>query len=293
MLYLLYPLNALLMMAFPTALGFVLAKKARSPWNLFGTGAVTFIGSQLVHLPLNAGLTEFFKWLWPLATPQPWHIPFNAVVLGLTAGVCEETARYVGYRFLARQARSFRDALMLGAGHGGIEAIILGLLTGYTFIRLVSLQYTGLDGLGLSGPELELARQQVSAYWSSPAYMAVLGAVERFFTLAVHVSLSVVVLQVFIRRQWRWLALAIGYHALADAATVLLVQLRWHALAIEGVIGLFALGALGILWALRPRDGLIPDELEPVLIAGASALPASPAGAARRARDEIDSSKYA
>ncbi len=293
MLYLLYPLNALLMLLSPIALGVVLARKARAPWNLFGIGAATFIGSQIVHLPLNAGLTEAFRWLWPLPTPKPWHIPFNAAVLGLTAGVCEEMARYVGYRFVARSARAYRDALMLGAGHGGIEAIILGLLTGYTFIRLVSVQYTGLDVLGLSGPDLDLARQQVSAYWSSPAYLAVLGAVERFFALSLHVSLSVLVLQVFVRRQWRWLWAAIGYHALADAATVLLVQLHWPALAVEYVIGLSSLGALGILWALRPRHALVPAEPDPILIAGASALPVSSAGAERRAREQIDNSKYA
>ncbi len=87
MLYILYPLSALLMIALPVVLARVLVNKTRAPWALFGLGAVTFIGSQLVHLPLNAQLTEFFKCLWPNAAPQPWHIPFNAVVLGLTAGV--------------------------------------------------------------------------------------------------------------------------------------------------------------------------------------------------------------
>jgi uncharacterized membrane protein YhfC len=163
MLYLLHALNALLMIALPVALGVTIAKKTRAPWNLFFVGAVTFIGSQVVHLPLNAGLTQFFKWLWPNAAPAPWHIPFNAVVLGLTAGVCEETARYLGYRFLVPQARAYRDGLMLGAGHGGIEAMILGLLTGYTFIQMVSLERTGLDSLGLTATQLEVARQQVIA----------------------------------------------------------------------------------------------------------------------------------
>jgi len=36
-------------------------------------------------------------------------------VLGLTAGLCEESARYIGYRWLIKQARRWRDALMLGA----------------------------------------------------------------------------------------------------------------------------------------------------------------------------------
>lgn len=293
MLYFLYPLNAVLMIALPIILGVIVVNKTRAPWSLFGIGAITFVGSQVVHLPLNAGLTEFFKWLWPNATPQPWHLPFNAVVLGLTAGLSEEMARYIGYRFLAPHARAFRDGLMLGTGHGGIEAIILGLLSGYAFIQMASLQRTGLEGLGLTGAPLELARQQVTAYWASPPYLALLGAVERLFALTVHVSLSVVVLQVFIRRQWRWLVLAIGYHALSDAVAVLLVGWRWQALPIEGAIGLFALGGLAMLWWLRPRDGLIPVQPEPILISGAATLPTPSAPKENSMRDRIDDSRYA
>lgn len=293
MLYILYPLNALAMIAFPIVLAVVFANRTRAPWGLFGLGAVTFIGSQVVHLPLNAELTEFFKWLWPNATPQPWHIPFNAVVLGLTAGVCEEVARYLCYRLLAPRARTFRDGVMLGAGHGGIEAIILGILSGYTFIQMASLQQTGLDGLGLTGAQLDLARQQVSAYWASPAYLAVLGAVERLFSLTLHVSLSVVVLQVFLRHQWRWLGLAIGYHALADGVMILVAQWQWHVLLIEAVVGLFALGGLAALWLLRPADGLIPIEPEPVLTAGAS-VSVRPSGREQsRVQEGIDDSRYA
>ena len=103
MLYILYPLNALLMMGMPIVLGVWLARKTKAPWRLFGIGAVTFIGSQAVHIPLNAGLTLLFKAMWPSTQPQWWHIPFNAVVLGLTAGLCEETARYIGYRWLAQK----------------------------------------------------------------------------------------------------------------------------------------------------------------------------------------------
>ena len=125
MLTIFYPLDALLMIGMPLVLGVWLARKTKAPWLLFGIGAMTFIGSQVVHLPLNTGLTLLFKAIWPSTQPQGWHIPFNAVVLGLTAGLCEETARYVGYRWLAKKARYWRDALMLGAGHGGIEAILV------------------------------------------------------------------------------------------------------------------------------------------------------------------------
>ena len=270
MLYILHPLNALLMIAMPIVFATIVARRWRAPWRLFGIGVITFIGSQVVHLPLNAGLTVLFKSIITDPTPQPWHLPFNAIVLGLTAGLCEESARYLGYRYLAPRARAFRDALLLGAGHGGIEAILLGVYVAYMFLQMVALQQTGTDSLGLDEPQLRTLQQQMTAYWSAPAYLTILGAVERLFALTVHVGLSVVVLQVFVRKQWRWLWLAIGYHAASDATTVWLVQVGWPAPAIEGIVGLFALGALAQHSRQRSgdparRNGVDPDFARVVL----------------------------
>ena len=281
MLYILYSLDALLMIAMPIALGVWLARKTKAPWRLFGVGAVTFIGSQVVHIPLNSGLTLLFKAIWPSAQPQWWHIPFNAVVLGLTAGLCEETARYVGYRWLAKKARHWRDALMLGAGHGGIEAILLGGYVALTFVNMVVLRQMDLTTLGLTGEALAKTQQDVAAYWSAPAYLVLLGAVERLFSLTVHVSLSVMVLQVFTRRNGGWLAVAIGYHLLTDAVAVFGALSHWSPLVIEAVVGMFALVSLAMILSLRPRASRsIPPEPEPVL--DSWRIPVAPAGVERR-----------
>jgi uncharacterized membrane protein YhfC len=293
MLLILYSLNALLMIGMPIGLGLWLACKTKAPWLLFGIGAMTFIGSQVVHLPLNAGLTLLFKAIWPSTQPQWWHIPFNAVVLGLTAGLCEETARYVGYRWLAKNARYWRDALMLGAGHGGIEAILLGGYVALTFVNMIVLRQMDLATLGLTGDALAKAQRDVATFWSVPAYLVPLGAVERLFSLTVHISLSVMVLQVFTRRNTGWLALAIGYHWLTDAAAVFGALSGWPPLVIEAVVGMFALVSLAMILSLRPKgEALVPPEPEPVLIFGA---PQSPWPASNRKADidrQLDESKY-
>src|SRR5688572_30652271 len=117
MLYLTYALNFLLMIALPILLGAFLARRLGVRWSLFGIGAVTFIASQVVHLPLNAGLTALFANQILPNPPLVWKLPFNAIVLGLTAGLCEEIARYVVYRRWIKSARTWREALMFGAGH--------------------------------------------------------------------------------------------------------------------------------------------------------------------------------
>ena len=294
MLYLLYPLNALLMIGLPIALGVWLARKAHAPWLLFGIGAATFVGSQVVHIPLNIGLTALFKAIWPSAQPQPWHIPFNAVVLGLTAGLCEEAARYTGYRWLAKKARYWRDALMLGAGHGGTEAIITGTLAGLALLNMAVARRMDLAAQGLTGERLALAQQQITAYWSAPWYMALMGAVERLFAIVIQVSLAVLVLQVFTRDDWRWLVVAIGYHLAVDAMAVAGLQSGWPVLVIEATIVPFVLVSLAIIFGLRPRgEPLAPPDPQPALVPGTSGVSRRATSRDADAAQQLDNSKYA
>jgi uncharacterized membrane protein YhfC len=281
------------MMGLPVALGVWLAKRMRAPWRLFGIGAVTFVGSQVVHIPLNIGLTVLFQAIWPSAQPQPWHIPFNAIVLGLTAGLCEETARYIGYRWLASKARSWRDALMLGAGHGGTEAMILGVLAGLSFLSMAAARQMDLAAQGLTGERLALAQQQLATYWGAPWYMALMGAAERLFALPIQVSLAVLVLQVFRRNDWRWLVVAIGYHLVVDGMAVVGLQSHWPALIIEAILAVLAVISLAIIWELRPRDEpLVPLETPPTTMPGASDVSRAALEREADARRQLDDSKY-
>ena len=128
MLYLTHALNGLLMIGLPLALGAFLARRLGVGWRLFWIGAVTFVASQVVHLPLNIGLTRVAAGGYLPKPPAEWKLAANAAILGLTAGLCEETARYLVYRWWLKSARTWRDGLMFGAGHGGIEAMIFGTL---------------------------------------------------------------------------------------------------------------------------------------------------------------------
>lgn len=244
-----YSLNALLMILLPIGLGWWVQRRWSLPWKLLGVGALTFVGSQVVRLPLLAGLSWLISTLWP-DFPREWATPFNLVVLSLSAGLFEEGARYMGYRWLAPEARTWPQAVGLGAGHGGIEAVLLGLLTAFTLAQMFILRTTDLSALPIPAEQLTALTTQVEAFWSAEWYLSLLGAVERGFALILHITLSVMVMQVFLRGQRRWLWLAVLWHALANMVGVGVLQAAGP-LAAEGALAVVALVSLGILWRLR------------------------------------------
>ncbi len=251
MLYATHFLNFALMMVMPILLGVFLARRLGLKWGLYLAGAATFVASQIVHIPLNSGLTALFTYRILPAPPVAWRLPFNAVVLGLTAGLCEEIARYLVYRYWIKSARTWREALMFGAGHGGIEAILFGGLAGVAFVQFVTLRNADLSTLPLTAQQVVTLREQITAYWAAPWYATLLGAVERAFTLCFHLSAAVMVLQAFRRKNLLWLGAAILWHAAADAFAVFVVG-TWGVYWAEAVVGAFGAASLAILFALKP-----------------------------------------
>ena len=227
-------LNALLMIVLPLVLGAWLARHYRVPWSLFGWGAVTFIGAQLVLLPLLQILTQSLRGVVTGPFVIQHALLINSVILGLSAGLCEEGARWFAYRFIVPEARSWRQGLMLGAGQGGAEAMILGGLAGYSLVHSI-----------VAGPAP-----------TGQGLLPLLGTVERIFALADDLALSVLVLQVFVRRRWRWLVIAIGWHGLIDGVSVY-ASGHLSALALEGVLACFGVASLTIVVALRPPPGAV------------------------------------
>lgn len=245
-------LNALLMVAMPLALGVFLSKRLRLGWGLFVIGATTFIASQIAHIPFNQFvLSPLMLRLGIAGSKSGWPLLGIALLLGLSAGIFEEGARFLVLRYWAKQARSWKDGLMFGAGHGGAEAIILGILMTLTLAQMIA--YRGADMSQFVAPaQVELATAQVAAFWSAPWYAALLGAVERGFAIVCQVGLATLVMQAFLHRNLAWLAAAIAWHTLIDLAAVF-GSYTLGAYATEALVGLMALASLGIVLGLRPK----------------------------------------
>ncbi len=263
-LVLTYFLNGFLMIAIPISLTIYLTRKFKRGWRLFWIGAATFTFSQVLHIPFNSVLSPYLNHFDVIALPLSFQNLIISVFLGLSAGIFEEISRYVMYRWWAKDARSWGTGLLAGAGHGGIEAIFLGLLVLFGYFQMQIAR--GVDISTLVTPDrVELAKAQIQAYWSAPWYMTLLGAIERMFAIPLQLACSILVLQAFTRRRFYWVGVAIIFHALADGIVVYMSQIGFQPLVIEGIIGLFAVFSIIILLALRqPEPTYVESPISPL-----------------------------
>ena len=276
---------------FPLALGAWLRRRYQVSWLLFAAGAITFGLSQAVHLPLNQALFAF------IGRVDPFPHWATALVLGLTAGICEETVRYAALRWVLRDLRKWRQALMFGAGHGGIEAIVfVGLVVGAVLLNMTTLQGADLNEWTLPAGQAAQLRDQLDAYWGQAWVGPLLAAAERLFSIVFHIGMAVLVLRAVRRSQPAYLLLAMGLHTASNTLALLAVDAGWSLVATEGVVGLFALAGLGIVLASRP--GELAEEARPQVTTSGSGLPPLP-GARRqpctpeeRLRRQVQESKY-
>lgn len=252
---LLFSISILLMILLPVGLAVALRRRQHVPWWLFTVGIATFVASQLVHLPLNYGLERLG--VLPTLPTGGSTLVVAAITLGLTAGLSEELARAAGY-WLVSRARRIEDGVMMGLGHGGIEAMLFGgVLTAATVTALWPLRQADLDSLGLEPAQLAALQQQLSYLAGSPA-IAFAPLLERALAIVLHVVLSLIVLQAFRRRQPLYLVAAILYHAAANASLIYAAQQLDNAWLLEGLVLLMVVP--GFLWAWRFR-GELPSEI--------------------------------
>ena len=213
---------ALLLIVMPLALGAYLVRHFKIGWRLFLIGAVTFVASQIPHIPFNIYiLTPLMAGLGFGPEDGPGlALAGAALMLGLSAGVFEEGARWLTFRFWIRRARTWPEGVGLGSGHGGAEAVITGLIALATLIQLTALRGQDLSAI-VPAEQLAAAEAQIDTYWALPGWVYFFSVVERASALAVQITLSVIVLQAFLRRRrGLWLLAAIGWHALVDAIAV-------------------------------------------------------------------------
>jgi len=211
-------------MANALLLGWWLHRRLAARRSTWFWGVVAFVTSQAVRLLLLIGAT-FAARPYFGGINQATAFWINFTVLTITSGLFEETARYIVLRYGARDARRWRDSVMFGAGHGGIEAI---LIFGFGLVSALTLLLTGdalIAQLQATAPaQVPVLQAQIDAVRSIQPWTLLLGMWERVLAITLHIALSLLVLRAVRDRRWVWWLLAVIWHAAFNAIALLVVR---------------------------------------------------------------------
>ncbi|HEX6288183.1 MAG TPA: YhfC family glutamic-type intramembrane protease [Herpetosiphonaceae bacterium] len=238
---------------FPLLLALWLKRRYHARWLSFFVGITVFTITQiLIRIPivalLGAALQDDLAASVTLRTA--WLIG-----LSFSAGLFEEGGRYLGFRYVLRQHRTWIEGVLFGLGHGGIEAAFLG---GTALIN--ALIIPGLASAALPAEAAQQLQAAQAALAALTPWAVLAAAYERFWAIVLHVGLSLMVLRTANGRGQRWLWLAIVLHGLFNVVAVALNQ-RWGIAAAEASVTLFGIAAL--IFTLRERSAA-PSALTPV-----------------------------
>lgn len=257
--------TALFTILYPILLAVITRRRLGTSWRIFALGMGIFIIFQLAtRIPVISVVEALFG---TQIRSSPWMFAGWLVLLCVTAGLFEETGRYVGYRWMMpRDAKTWPLAVMFGLGHGGIESILLvGVNNLLSFFVL--LFYPAAQRL-LPAEISGVLAQQVAALSAYPVWFPLLAAWERLWTLPVHVALAVVVLQAFRRANIRWLWLAVLLHAAVNLIAVglpALVKLPGNGGSLLSSALVFLIGICAVWAIFRLREAKTQASATPQL----------------------------
>lgn len=186
------------------AIAYWYMKKHPGP-EYFLYGAIFWAVAIGIKLAMDLTITQ------PLQSYFKSTLPILAVVIimslyvGLRTGIFESGITYAMVKYAKLSKMGWNDAVALGIGFGGTEAIVLGALS------LVSMiVYLAIPSLFNTLPQ---ATQDQFALALIP-----LPIIERLFTLFAHVFATVLVVYAVKLSNWHWLALSVGLKTILDGA---------------------------------------------------------------------------
>lgn len=240
--------SLVLIFAFPIGLAIYLCVKRKASFIAVLVGALVFLVTQvLIRIPLLQ-----------LAASMPWYqaMAANLVVLVLflsfTAGLFEETGRYLGFRFLLKHKLETKNALAYGVGHGGFEAIFL---VGLTYINNLAISLMINSGTfdQTVAPALGASAEMVkSLLVNTPPTSYALAGIERVLAILAHIAMSLLVYYAVRYGKVRFYFFALLAHTLMNFISVMIAKQTNNAWLAE----LFMLGvaALSLVLIFRSKQ---------------------------------------
>ncbi len=249
-----------LMVGIPVVLAIILYRRGKGSFRPIWIGAAAFILSQIGHIPFNQFVMLPLLERQGISAAVQEGLPLLVLgaAVGLSAGVFEEVTRFLALKYWLKKEHNDFLPIKYGLGHGGIEAVLTGLLALYALIQVMVL--AGEGALSAFDPDqAALIQSQLEAYWAVPWQQTLLGAWERVSAMMFHVGASIMVYKSIRSKKPLWLLSAVLGHTALNAFVVIYAA-KIDIVTLEGILFLFAAGWLIWAWVVRVQE---PELLNP------------------------------
>lgn len=235
--------SAIVSIGVPITLMIIGKKKYNADISSFLIGAGTFLMfamvlEQILHtlvlgvLGLNAETNEWLYYLYGACA----------------AAVFEETGRIIAMKCVMKKRLNFQNAFMYGAGHGGVEAILIGGLANINgFINMLMINNGTMQASLALLPEEKQAEAftQISALVTTPESYFFASGIERLSAIILQIGLSLIIYKGLKESRKAIAAMAYALHFLVDFVTVVSAP-RLSIWVIELIVFVFAVVVMGV-----------------------------------------------
>lgn len=226
----------------PILAGVWLNKHTLVTWRVITLGSLGYFIVQALLTLMYNGIASLAG-IDPTALAEGPNFAAQVALSILMAALLGVLLRWAGMKWVKMPLTNLEAAYGLGLGYGGVESITrVGLpllMTFFTMLQNTNPQASGLD------PE---TITQLEALWQVSAWVPIAGSLERISAMVMHITITILVLQSFTRKNNLWLAGAVGLEVLIN---IFIFGLTEASLAYEWVILLAVLAMVGNLYLLH------------------------------------------
>jgi uncharacterized membrane protein YhfC len=239
----------------PIGAGFWLSKKYGVTWRILSYGALAYLLMRVGTTVLFSGFGSLVEsGTIALADPALTIVQVVlSVVLGALLGVA---IRWAGMKFIKENLTNLEAAFGIGVGYGGMGSIML------SGIPLIATFVTMISNLNLDPANTSLSPEVISGLeelWQTPFYLPLAVTVEQLVVLVMHLTVTILILQVFLRKNNWYLVAAFGDELLING---LVVELSTAGLAYGWVILIAVVLMAGNIYLLQKLNAFDLKRVE-------------------------------
>jgi uncharacterized membrane protein YhfC len=241
-----------LCVGFPLVIIVYMYKKHIISWKVVLMGAAAFIISQSILRVNILKILNNSTWF-NINVMQDYMV--YSLFLGITAGIFEETARFICFKVFLKNKYQWHTGIAFGAGHGGIEALIFVLPACINnLIYSLAINSGKFESmLTKSGISSNMIVQMKVSLINAKSYVFLMAGLERIFAIIIHIAMTLMVLYAIKYRKNIYFLYAILFHAILNSPLEILMHFEVNIIFVEGYVMIMALISIIIIFKFKNK----------------------------------------